>query len=173
MRASSMHRSSDKSVAWSFFHDLVLLVPCGPETGASFPEVEHAIRAHHERVGARIGIVLYVDLAAEIPSDDVRKKIAALNDRLVPYVAAMAQVAPGSGFRSAALRAVVTSINMLQRKPFPRKVFGEVEPALVWLQTLLRRNAWDARDVAAKMATLASCEAGFRERHLGTMRPED
>lgn len=81
----------------------------------------------------RIGMLTVVDADATMPSAEARNLGAAFLAKNSNRIVASAVVHEGSGFKAAAVRAVVTGLSMLARQPFPHKVFSEVQPAASWL----------------------------------------
>lgn len=57
---------------------------------------------------------------------------------------AAAQVVQRTGFRGAAMRSVLTMLQLLARPPYPMKVFDRVEQASHWLSDELRGSAGEA-----------------------------
>jgi hypothetical protein len=81
----------------------------------------------------RIGMLTVVDENATMPSSEARNLGAAFLAKNSNRIVASAVVHEGSGFKAAAVRAVVTGLSMLARQPFPHKVVPEVQPATSWL----------------------------------------
>lgn len=81
----------------------------------------------------RIGMLTIVDENANMPSSEARALGATFLARNANRIVASAVVHEGSGFRAAAVRAVVTGLSMIARQPYPHKVFPEVQPAASWL----------------------------------------
>jgi hypothetical protein len=113
---------------------------CGPvfivvwkvdTTEAGMKRVAELFRA--AKLPDRVGMLTVVDQAANMPSAEARALGAAFLSRNATRIVASAVVHEGSGFRAAAVRAVVTGLSMIARQPYPHKVFPEVQPAASWL----------------------------------------
>ena len=81
----------------------------------------------------RFALLVVVEESASLPSSTVRERIAASLQRVAPYIGASAVVHEGSGFRAAAVRAVLAGLGLIVRPPYPHQIFARVEDAGRWL----------------------------------------
>jgi hypothetical protein len=85
------------------------------------------------RLPERVGMLTVVDENATMPSSEARELGAAFLSKNSKRIVASAIAHEGSGFKAAAVRAVVTGLTMLARQPFPHKVFPDTDRAASWL----------------------------------------
>jgi len=64
--------------------------------------------------------------------DDARAAAREMNAELASHVRARATVIDGGGFQAAAVRALVTGIDLVSRRTTPSKVFAELSTAVEW-----------------------------------------
>ena len=81
------------------------------------------------------GLIQYIESAASLPSDDERRALEMLMQKLSGSCKCSAVIYEGSGFRASVIRSVETGINLAAKQDFPNLVFNNVEEALVWLTT--------------------------------------
>jgi hypothetical protein len=94
-------------------------------------------REHEQRIvdGAPGGIVvlsILVDSAFQIGASE-RDEASQLARQFETATRAHAYVIEGSGFRTAAMRAVIAGIQLVTRTRHPSKVFGDIAAAAAWL----------------------------------------
>lgn len=128
--------------------------------------------------GMKLGILQYVLPDAPIPtSKEVREQLALMLQEARRTVACSAMVAPGTGFRIAAGRAMVTGLTMLVRPGFPHVVFSTLEEAAEWQSRLLPRSTVlvpTATEIVSRATSLlqraqaAAKDAGAAPRQSGT-----
>ena len=63
---------------------------------------------------------------------EARKLAATITDEFSSAILAQATLVEGSGFQAAAVRAIISGIDMMARSKAPKKVFGELRPSLEW-----------------------------------------
>jgi hypothetical protein len=61
----------------------------------------------------------------------VRHYLEGMLERLP--IRSLAYLVEGTGFKSAAVRAILVGLGLLHRKGYPTKVFVELDSALAWL----------------------------------------
>ncbi|MFK7986236.1 MAG: hypothetical protein AB8I08_09405 [Sandaracinaceae bacterium] len=106
------------------------------------------------RAPGKIGFLTVVEPTADMVSGPVRSELAKMFRGVANAVSCSALVFEGEGFQAAAARAVTTTINQLARQPFPHRVFGDVQAAVLWMETHdgrfrprdLHRNVEQIRD---------------------------
>jgi N-acetylglucosamine kinase-like BadF-type ATPase len=86
----------------------------------------------------RFALLVIVEESASLPSSTVRERIAASLQRVAPYIGASAVVHEGSGFRAAAVRAVLAGLGLIVRPPYPHQIFARVDAAGRWLAAAQR-----------------------------------
>src|SRR5690349_9056556 len=81
-----------------------------------------AIEAHGRSVGiGRMVELSLIDGDVPIPDADVRAVLDGGVPAISPYYRAVSAVFPGSGFRSALIRGVIMSFQLLSRTAYPQK----------------------------------------------------
>lgn len=95
----------------------------------------------------RIATLIVVPQGSKLPESDARAVLSGLPTELGRGVG-VALAFEGSGFRAAAVRAVLSGIMLLSRHRVPHDVFPSVERAAGWLQPKLV-GALDARTLAS------------------------
>ena len=101
-----------------------------PDQGAmkAVEAAEALSRQQHTKVGSLIIVTEH----ASLPSPRARSILADLPSRL-GRASGVALVREGEGFRSAAVRAVMTGIMMFSREPVPHQIFASIDDAIAWL----------------------------------------
>jgi hypothetical protein len=131
----------DSDHAIGVWHNSVFAIWRGETTQQSVAHLAMILFRVHQTERANVGLLQYVAPDASVPSKDTRDALANLLREARGRVACSAVVAPGTGFRIAAGRAVVTGIAMLARPGFPHQVFSTLEEAAEWQSRLLPRTA--------------------------------
>ncbi len=98
------------------------------------------------------GILFFVVLEPGSPfmDTDQRKDVEAFYARWTPSFGAVVQVVEGGNLWSVTARSVMTAMRLVQRRPYPTKVFSDVEEGTDWAAQFLRRpdNDTDVEDPA-------------------------
>ena len=120
------------------------------------------VRACQQKLvdGAPDGIVVLtvlMDTSFKVDSN-VRDKAAGIARQFAAATRAHAYVIEGSGFRTAAMRAVIAGINAFVRTGHPVRVFGDMPSAIGWLRT----QAGAAFDVAQLDEAVAGARSALR-----------
>lgn len=91
------------------------------------------------------GIVFFVIIEQGSPllDSEQRKEIEAVYARWAPTMRAVAQVVEGGNLWSVTIRSLMTAIRLVQRRPYPTKVFTEVGEGVQWIAQYLTRPAND------------------------------
>jgi hypothetical protein len=88
----------------------------------------------------------------------VRDKAAGIARQFAAATRAHAYVIEGSGFRTAAMRAVIAGISAFVRTGHPVRVFGDMAGAIAWLAT----QAGAALDLAQLADAIADARSALR-----------
>lgn len=100
------------------------------------PSAVQALYDVTARLGTPSGMLTVVEANAALPNSQVRAAVANVLRDSARSVVCSALVFEGEGFRAAAVRAITTTISQLARAPFPHRVFGTVEEAARWLESI-------------------------------------
>ncbi len=84
------------------------------------------------RTAPQHGLVTIIEEGAPLPPSDARERIAKFLQESASTLVVSAVIFEGSGFRSAAVRGVVTGLTMLAKQSYPHRVFGTLESAAEW-----------------------------------------
>ncbi len=95
-----------------------------------------------ERQG-KIAILVVLPPDSPMPTDAVRKRIQEDMRRMDPFVVCGATVIDKAGFRGSALRAVVSTMQLIARPTHPEKVFASAEEAVHFIRGELQRAGFD------------------------------
>jgi hypothetical protein len=101
------------------------------------------------------GILFFVliDPGAPILNAEQRKEMEGIYARWGSALRACAQVVEGGNLWSLTARSVMTALRLVQRRPYPMRVFAEVGEGAEWTAQYVRRPANDpARDAAQGLA---------------------
>ncbi len=92
------------------------------------------------------GIVFFVIIEQGSPLLDAeqRKDIEAVYARWAPSMRAVAQVVEGGNLWSVTIRSLMTAIRLVQRRPYPTRVFTEVREGAEWIAPHLIAPAHDS-----------------------------
>jgi hypothetical protein len=106
---------------------------------------------HHPRVAPLV--MLAPDFSSPGPSE--RDAAAAVIASSTPHIGAVAIVYEGSGMARAVIRAVVNTVEISRRLPYPTRTFADSGEASAWLAAKLPLGtAYDAVDVARAVRRL-------------------
>lgn len=112
------------------------------------------------RFGPRVAIIQIVERGAGNLTRDTRAALAALLKRGREYIRASAVVYDGEGFRSAAVRMIVSGLVQLNNPGFAHQVFADVPSAARLIGDKTTSSASDATRLADG---LVACVARIRE----------
>lgn len=112
------------------------------------------------------GILLFVLVEPGTPilSAEERKEMEAIYAKWSPKTRAVAQVVEGGNLWSLTARSVMTALRLVQRRPYPTRVFSEVGEGAEWTSQYVSRpdndNARDAtQGLLAEVQRLRSSAA--------------
>jgi hypothetical protein len=121
---------------------------CVESLDASVDGARTMLRTH-----SRIATVNIIHPPMQLPTADLRDYAKKKMMESPDGVACHATIIPEAGFWASAMRGVITGLYMLDRTPFPRRVFGEVREAAIWCMGELEHD----RDYVPGL--VSACEA--------------
>jgi hypothetical protein len=129
-----------------------------------YVEAERRVRARAAAYRSQgIGCVVVLPDASRPPPEEVRAAIVALLDRLSGVgLRGLVYVVESSGFSGAAVRAALTGMLMVRRRPYATAVRATVRDGLAWLLPYVRQAA-----ALADEADLAISEGRARWTAIG------
>lgn len=89
----------------------------------------HQMRTGIDRLGSGIGHLAVIEPKSPTPSPAARKRIAQVFNENPEAIDAVSVVFTGQGFFAATVGSVATAIMLLAHKPFPFRVYGELDDA--------------------------------------------
>jgi hypothetical protein len=88
------------------------------------------------RRSAPYGILSLIDATRTLRiADDAKERSRVHEKEMQPYVLGLSQVVVGGGFVAAAARTVLTGISLMNRPPYPLKVYSTVPDGVRFLGT--------------------------------------
>ena len=131
IKATILFENDDRTVAtWDH---LVFVIWKKETTVEGVNHVWSSIKNRGKTFDKGIIMVAIVKQDAAMPTPEARSRLSSgLNDNEL-NVKASAVVYEGKGFRSAAVRSVVTGLAMVTKQIFPHKVFGDIDESAQWL----------------------------------------
>ena len=114
----------------------------GPATLESLRSYEAACRdCIAAQPGKLSSVHILVPGSSQLPSPEVRAKLAELTREFGHTSAAMAVMIPGNGFWASALRGLVTAIHLVGSREYETKIFGTIEEIAAWLPEAQRKRS--------------------------------
>jgi hypothetical protein len=146
---------SDNDAVVARWRDFFLAVWKGETHMEAVDRLDAEMRRYRGENAIPVGMLMVVAERAALPSPSVRARMSRHMHRTHDEVRASALVYEGDGFRAAAIRAVVTGLNLVTKTAYPHKVFGSVLSAADWMCELggprWRGCAGDLSEVVASL----------------------
>jgi len=125
---------SEHCIAWHGNVQIVLSTV--PPTMAAMGEIADQLEKLAEKCRSGTGCLLVIRSDVAPPDEDVRKFIKVKLER--SSMLAAAQVVLGTGFRGAAMRSVLSLLQLAIRPKYAMRIFGDVKSASEWLTDVLQ-----------------------------------
>lgn len=109
--------------------------------------------------GTGTGCLLVIHSDVSPPSEEVRRFIKVKLERST--MRAAAQVVLGTGFRGAAMRSMLSLLQLAIRPSFSMRIFGEVEEGARWLTSVLRDATAKSPSAESLALTVQELSADF------------
>jgi hypothetical protein len=113
--------------------DVAVVVDDGRVEAEHYQALEGALLLCHRKRKHRIGLIVIIPGGATVPSAATRGEITAFYERTASILCAVVHVVQETGFQGAVSRAVLTSLMLLQRKPYETSVFSNIRSAIRWM----------------------------------------
>lgn len=138
-----------------------VMILFGKPTKADMLLARPALAAMSKREPAGFPTLTWILPEAGLSMDnDARTAAAEVTREYAKQILAQATLIELSGFQGATVRAIVAGLDMMSRSASPKKVFGELPPAIDWCARLAKdKTVLD--DVASIVATLQGTRAGL------------
>lgn len=140
------YRDAAHCIVWS--GNVQMIVSLEPPTSEVMQKIISGLDALSTRCRCGTGSLVVINSDCPPPSDEARRYIKSELAR--SSMVAAAQVVEGTGFRGAAMRAVLSMLQLTSRAPYPMSVFSGVPEGAAWLCMELHKRvgrAPDSRDV--------------------------
>jgi hypothetical protein len=124
---------SDADAVVARWQDFFLAVWKGETHMEAVDLLDVEMRRYRRENPVPVGLLMVVAERAALPAAPVRAQMSRHMRRTQEEIRASALVYEGGGFRAAAIRAVVTGINMVTKTAYPHKVFDSVSSAADWV----------------------------------------
>lgn len=155
-RAVIRYRDSAHCIAWVGNIELVLSREA--PTSAVMRTIVAELDGLSKSCGGGTGALLVVNSDCPPPDEAARNVIRAELART--SMLAAAQVVEGTGFRGAAMRAVLSVLQLALRPPFPMQITGNLNEGASWLCKELAARAGRAPDATSVIQAVRECQAG-------------
>jgi hypothetical protein len=99
----------------------------------------------------RTAMMIIIERDAPMPDSHSRDLIEKFYAYLARELVFVAQVVEGDGFGQSAARAVMSTINLLGRRPYPTKIFASTKQSNPWAAGLLGAGDSEARKVGLRL----------------------
>jgi hypothetical protein len=147
----------DHCIAWH--GNVQLIVSNEPPTLQSMALMANELDALAARCKAEIGCLLIIHANVSPPDERVRSFIKAKLERSA--IAAAAQVVLGKGFRGAAMRSMLSLLQIAIRPKYAMRICGTSNEGCDWLVKVLRDKGLETPPVEALEATASKVCSKF------------
>jgi hypothetical protein len=148
-------------IAW--VENVQLILSCDAPTSAVMRTIIAELDALARTCRTRTGALLVINSSCPPPTEEARSYIRAELAR--SSMVAAAQVVEGTGFRGAAMRAVLSVLQLALRAPYPMMISSTVEEGASWLCKELQTRVGIAPTAANLVLGVRECQAtGFRAK---------
>jgi hypothetical protein len=136
------HIDSSQCLAW--YGNVQIILSLEPPTFEFMRRIIAELELLAKQCRCGTGALLVIRSDVSPPTEEARAYIKHELSR--SSMLAAAQVVEGTGFRGAAMRSVLTMLQLASRAPYPMKVFDHIEPGARWLSAELQKRAGEAPD---------------------------
>jgi hypothetical protein len=119
------------TVQWQ---DLFVVIDDGHVSVAEYERIEPLVKLQAKSCKNGLACLVIIPEQAIPPPARVRQHLQGMLSRLP--MRALTYLVEGSGFKAAAVRAVLISLGIFQRDKYPTKVLTSLQDALEWLLTV-------------------------------------
>ncbi len=134
MQINTRYQDDAHCIAW--LGNIEIILSREAPTSAIMRTIIRELEALSKDCGGGTGALLVINSDCKPPSEEARAYIRTelANSSMV----AASQVVEGTGFRGAAMRAVLSVLQLASRAPYPMEIFSGVDEGARWLCTELR-----------------------------------
>jgi len=154
MQINTRYQDDAHRIAW--FGNVQLILSSEAPTSAVMRTIIRELEALSKDCGGGTGALLVINSDCKPPSEEARTYIRTelANSSMV----AAAQVVEGTGFRGAAMRAVLSVLQLASRTRYPMEIFSSVEEGSRWLCSELRTRLGRAPEYSALVSAVRTVQ---------------
>jgi hypothetical protein len=156
------HVDGSQCLAW--YGNVQVLLSLEPPTFEFMRTIVSELEALEKGTGLGTGTLLVIKSDVAPPSEEARTYIRQGLSK--SSMLAAAQVVEGTGFRGAAMRSVLSMIQLAIRPPYAMKIFDNVRSGSMWLATELEKRAGRAPNGLELAQVTLDLQARFLARTL-------
>jgi len=155
MQINTRYHDDAHCIAW--VGNVQLILSREAPTSAVMRTIIRELEALSKNCGGGTGALLVINSDCKPPSEEARTYIRTelANSSMV----AAAQVVEGTGFRGAAMRAVLSVLQLASRTRYPMEIFSGVDEGARWLCGELRTRLGRAPEPLALLTAVKECQA--------------
>ncbi len=162
MGTKAIDRFNDGAHTIAWFENVEIIVSREAPTHEVMQHIVSELENLSKASGQRTGALLIVSSDCSPPSDEARKYIR--QGLAGSSMVAAAQVVEGTGFRGAAMRAVLSLLQLAARPSYPMGVFSSIEEGATWLAGEVRKRAGTAPEATALAHAARTIRETLNER---------
>ena len=130
------HLDSEQCLVW--YRNVQMVLSLQAPSYTFMRRIMEGLKELAAACGTGVGALVVVRSGARPPSEEARDYMA--RELAQTTMIAAAQVVEGEGFLGAAMRSVLSLLQLAARPRYPMKVFGDLTPASVWLAAELQKS---------------------------------
>jgi hypothetical protein len=155
MQINKRYHDDAHCIAW--VGNVQIILSKEAPTSAFMRTIIRELDALSKDCGGGTGALLVINSDCKPPSEEARTYIR--NELANSSMVAAGQVVEGTGFRGAAMRAVLSVMQLAARTRYPMEIFSGVEEGAHWLSSELRTRLKRAPDAASLVAAVRALQA--------------
>jgi hypothetical protein len=155
------HTEPGQSLVW--YSNVQMIFSLQPPSYEFMKKIISDLDALSKKCGCGTGALLVIRSDVNPPTEEARAYIKYELGR--SSMLAAAQVVEGTGFRGAAMRSVLTMMQLASRPRYPMKIFDNVDVGTRWLAVELKKRAGQAPDPAELAQAAMTARKRFLTRH--------
>lgn len=156
-RASIRYFGQDHCIAWH--GNVQIILSSEPPSLVAMTEMISQLDQLAAASGGGTGCLLVIHSDVSPPTDEVRRFIKSKLEH--SSMSAAAQVVLGTGFRGAAMRSMLSVLQLAIRPSFSMRIFGDVRGAAEWLTRILPEAGSRPLSAESLSSTVNELRASF------------
>jgi len=155
MQISTRYHDDAHCIAW--LGNVQFILSREAPSSAIMRTIIRELEALSKDCGGGTGALLVINSDCKPPSEEARTYIRM--ELAKSSMVAAAQVVEGTGFRGAAMRAVLSVLQLASRARYPMEIFSGVEEGAHWLSGELRTRLGRSPDASALVAAVRGLQS--------------